>query len=97
MQSIVFFQPHKEIFSDSQRASLPRHGSLTRPLVPEMCFSVGAGNTEPPPSNCHIGEDGTSLLLRCSSCHMQVHASKYLGIYMPTVPHRDKEATAVVE
>lgn len=63
--------------NDSQRASLPRHGSLTRPLVPEMCFSVGAGNTEPPPTNYHIGEDGTSLLLRCTSCHMQVHASKY--------------------
>uniref|UniRef100_A0A4W6CPB1 [histone H3]-trimethyl-L-lysine(9) demethylase n=1 Tax=Lates calcarifer TaxID=8187 RepID=A0A4W6CPB1_LATCA len=51
--------------------------ALSRPLVPEMCFSVGAGNTEPPPTNYHIGEDGTSVLLRCSSCHMQVHASCY--------------------
>uniref|UniRef100_A0A665VQZ0 Lysine-specific demethylase 4B n=1 Tax=Echeneis naucrates TaxID=173247 RepID=A0A665VQZ0_ECHNA len=59
------------------RPSLPRQGSRTRPLVPEMCFSVGAGNTEPPPTNCHIGEDGTSLLVRCSSCKMQVHASCY--------------------
>uniref|UniRef100_A0A8C9X0S2 Lysine-specific demethylase 4B n=1 Tax=Sander lucioperca TaxID=283035 RepID=A0A8C9X0S2_SANLU len=68
--------PHKDAFvaTDTQRASLPR---LTRPLVPEMCFSVGAGNTEPPPTNYHIGEDGTSPLLCCSSCHMQVHASKY--------------------
>lgn len=74
-----YTKPHKDVFitNDTQRASLPRHGSLTRPLVPEMCFSVGAGNTEPPPTNCHIGEDGTSLLLRCSSCHMQVHASCY--------------------
>uniref|UniRef100_A0A7N6AIP8 [histone H3]-trimethyl-L-lysine(9) demethylase n=1 Tax=Anabas testudineus TaxID=64144 RepID=A0A7N6AIP8_ANATE len=54
----------------------PGHGSLTRPLVPEMCFSVGA-NTEPPPTNYHSGEDGKSLLLRCSSCEMQVHASCY--------------------
>lgn len=72
-------QPHKGIFisNDPHSGSVPRHGSLTRPLVPEMCFSVGACNTEPPPTNYHIGEDGTSVLLRCSSCHMQVHASKY--------------------
>ncbi|KAM3620129.1 uncharacterized protein V6R79_018647 [Siganus canaliculatus] len=62
---------------ESQSTSSPGPGSLTRPLVPEMCFSVGACNTEPPPTNYHIGEDGTSLLLRCSSCHMQVHASCY--------------------
>uniref|UniRef100_A0A8C2ZGR1 Lysine-specific demethylase 4B n=1 Tax=Cyclopterus lumpus TaxID=8103 RepID=A0A8C2ZGR1_CYCLU len=62
------------VLNDTQRGSPPR---LTRPLVPEMCFSVGAGNTEPPPTNYHIGEDGTSPLLCCSSCHMQVHASCY--------------------
>ncbi|XP_029285313.1 lysine-specific demethylase 4B [Cottoperca gobio] len=69
-------KPHKDTFvaNDTQRSSLPR---LTRPLVPEMCFSVGAGNTEPPPTNYHIGEDGTSPLLCCSSCHLQVHASCY--------------------
>uniref|UniRef100_A0A8C4ISI9 [histone H3]-trimethyl-L-lysine(9) demethylase n=1 Tax=Dicentrarchus labrax TaxID=13489 RepID=A0A8C4ISI9_DICLA len=74
-----YTKPHKDAFisNETHRASLPRHGSLTRPLVPEMCFSVGACNTEPPPTNYHIGEDGTSLLLRCSSCHMQVHASCY--------------------
>ncbi|XP_068563628.1 lysine-specific demethylase 4B isoform X1 [Cebidichthys violaceus] len=71
-----YTKPHKDIFvvNDTQHGSLPR---LTRPLVPEMCFSVGAGNTEPPPTNYHIGEDGTSPLLCCSSCHMQVHASCY--------------------
>ncbi|KAK2835382.1 hypothetical protein Q5P01_015866 [Channa striata] len=62
--------------NDTQHTPIPGHGSRTRPLVPEMCFSVGA-NTEPPPTNYHIGEDGTSLLLRCSSCQMQVHASCY--------------------
>uniref|UniRef100_A0AAX7V1V2 Lysine-specific demethylase 4B n=1 Tax=Astatotilapia calliptera TaxID=8154 RepID=A0AAX7V1V2_ASTCA len=69
----------KDVSTDNETlgASFPRHGSLTRPLVPEMCFSVGAGNTEPPPTNYHIGEDGTSLLICCSSCQMQVHASKY--------------------
>ncbi|KAM8874724.1 lysine-specific demethylase 4B isoform 1-T2 [Spinachia spinachia] len=69
-----YTKPHKDIFvvNETKRGSLPR---LTRPLVPEMCFSVGAGNTEPPPTNYHMGEDGTSPLLCCSSCHMQVHAS----------------------
>lgn len=72
-------QPQKDVFvsPDAHRASLPKHGSRTRPLVPEMCFSVGARNTEPPPTNYHIAEDGTSVLLCCSSCHMQVHSSKY--------------------
>ncbi|XP_074490731.1 lysine-specific demethylase 4B isoform X1 [Sebastes fasciatus] len=69
-----YTKPHKDSFVDTQRASPPR---LTRPLVPEMCFSVGAGNTEPPPTNYHIGEDGTSPLLCCTSCHMQAHASCY--------------------
>ncbi|KAM9848306.1 lysine-specific demethylase 4B [Aulostomus maculatus] len=74
-----YTKPNKDLVigTDTQQPYLPRHGTQTRPLVPEMCFSVGAGNTEPPPTNCHIGEDGTSLLIRCSSCHMQVHASCY--------------------
>ncbi|XP_029905184.1 lysine-specific demethylase 4B isoform X2 [Myripristis murdjan] len=81
-----YTQPPKDLFlaSDLQRASIPRHGSRTRPLVPEMCFSAGAGNTEPLPSNSHIGEDGTSLLLCCSSCCLQVHASCY-GVKLDTV------------
>uniref|UniRef100_A0A671SFS7 [histone H3]-trimethyl-L-lysine(9) demethylase n=1 Tax=Sinocyclocheilus anshuiensis TaxID=1608454 RepID=A0A671SFS7_9TELE len=49
----------------------------TRPLVPEMCFSAGAENTEPLPSNSHIGDDGTSVLLSCGCCSLQVHASCY--------------------
>lgn len=63
--------------SNAQLSSLPQQGSRTCPLVPEMCFSVGAGNTEPLPTNSYIGEDGTSLLIRCSSCCLQVHASCY--------------------
>ncbi|XP_026201558.1 lysine-specific demethylase 4B isoform X2 [Anabas testudineus] len=73
-----YTKPQKDlsIANDAQHTPTPGHGSLTRPLVPEMCFSVGA-NTEPPPTNYHSGEDGKSLLLRCSSCEMQVHASCY--------------------
>ncbi|XP_043078984.1 lysine-specific demethylase 4B isoform X2 [Puntigrus tetrazona] len=54
-----------------------RVGCRTRPLVPEMCFSAGAENTEPLPANSHIGDDGTSVLLSCGSCSLQVHASCY--------------------
>ncbi|XP_056270970.1 lysine-specific demethylase 4B [Pseudoliparis swirei] len=69
-------QPHKDVLV----ANAPQHPAppgLTRPLVPEMCFSVGASTTEPPPTNYHMGEDGTSPLLCCSSCHVQVHARCY--------------------
>ncbi|XP_059197897.1 lysine-specific demethylase 4B [Centropristis striata] len=70
-----YSKPHKDVVSNDNQQASP--SCLTRPLVPEMCFSVGAGNTEPPPTNYHIGEDGTSPLLCCSSCHMQAHASCY--------------------
>uniref|UniRef100_A0A8C9TKQ7 Lysine-specific demethylase 4B n=1 Tax=Scleropages formosus TaxID=113540 RepID=A0A8C9TKQ7_SCLFO len=71
-----YSQPHKEpaLMADPHR---PRCGSRTRPLVPEMCFSSGAENTEPLPANSHIGEDGTSVLLCCTGCSLQVHASCY--------------------
>uniref|UniRef100_A0A3Q3DWB4 [histone H3]-trimethyl-L-lysine(9) demethylase n=1 Tax=Hippocampus comes TaxID=109280 RepID=A0A3Q3DWB4_HIPCM len=59
----------------SQRTQIPCHGSRTRPIVPEMCFSVGTGSAEPPPTSNYIGEDGTSVLICCSSCNVQVHAS----------------------
>ncbi|XP_060889825.1 lysine-specific demethylase 4B [Labrus mixtus] len=74
-----YTKPQKDSMlpNNSQRTLIPRPGSRTRPLVSEMCFSVGAGNTEPSPTNYHTGEDGTSPLLCCSSCHMQVHASCY--------------------
>ncbi|XP_017268997.1 lysine-specific demethylase 4B [Kryptolebias marmoratus] len=76
------FCPYKKkdpsVASNPAHASMtPRPGSFTRPLVPEICFSVGAGNTEPPPTNSYIGEDGTSLLICCKFCGMQVHASCY--------------------
>ncbi|KAI4886882.1 hypothetical protein NFI96_022586, partial [Prochilodus magdalenae] len=68
-----YSQPHKE----PSAGSVSLCGTRTRPLVPEMCFSAGAENTEPLPSSARIGEDGTSILLACSSCNLQVHASCY--------------------
>ncbi|CAJ1060809.1 lysine-specific demethylase 4B-like [Xyrichtys novacula] len=74
-----YTKPQRDLLNpnEPQGNSVPRPGSRTRPLVSEMCFSVGAGNTEPSPTNYNTGEDGTSPLLCCSSCHMQVHASCY--------------------
>lgn len=55
---------------------LSRCGQKTKPLIPEMCFTSSGGNTEPLPSNSYIGEDGTSPLISCAKCCLQVHASE---------------------
>nr|XP_010599342.1 lysine-specific demethylase 4B [Loxodonta africana] len=58
-------------------APLSKSGQKTRPLVPEMCFTASGENTEPLPVNSYIGDDGTSLLIACAKCCLQVHASCY--------------------
>lgn len=57
-------------------ASPSKSGQKTRPLIPEMCFTSSAENTEPLPANSYIGDDGTSLLITCAKCCLQVHASE---------------------
>ncbi|XP_063056818.1 lysine-specific demethylase 4B [Engraulis encrasicolus] len=54
-----------------------KSGSFTRPVVSEMCFSSGGENTEPPPSSSGTRDDGTSMLMTCAGCNLQVHASCY--------------------
>ncbi|XP_066889075.1 lysine-specific demethylase 4B isoform X2 [Kogia breviceps] len=54
-----------------------KSGQKTRPLIPEMCFTSSGENTEPLPANSYIGDDGTSLLISCAKCCLQVHASCY--------------------
>lgn len=53
-----------------------KSGQKTRPLIPEMCFTSGGENTEPLPANSYIGDDGTSPLITCAKCCLQVHASE---------------------
>uniref|UniRef100_A0ABM5EM95 [histone H3]-trimethyl-L-lysine(9) demethylase n=1 Tax=Pogona vitticeps TaxID=103695 RepID=A0ABM5EM95_9SAUR len=61
--------------------SSPVKGSRkTKPLLPEMCFASSGENTEPLPANSYIGDDGSSLLVSCARCCLQVHASCY-GIH----------------
>ncbi|XP_062306426.1 lysine-specific demethylase 4B [Osmerus eperlanus] len=77
----TLFCPYTQFQKEPPQGSEPPYqtlrGSRTRPLVPEMCFSAGPDNTEPLPSPSLVGEDGTSPLLTCCCCDLQVHASCY--------------------
>lgn len=44
-----------------------------------MCFTSGGANTEPLPASSYTGDDGTSLLIACAKCCLQVHASECRG------------------
>ncbi|XP_040846599.1 lysine-specific demethylase 4B isoform X1 [Ochotona curzoniae] len=49
----------------------------TRPLIPELCFTCSSENPEALPASSGVGDDGTSPLMVCSKCCLQVHASCY--------------------
>ncbi|XP_059847620.1 lysine-specific demethylase 4B isoform X1 [Hypanus sabinus] len=78
-----YYQPEREnsqsfsIAEGSSSSMVAKVGQKTKPIIPEMCFTSGGENTEPLPTNSYIGEDGTSLLISCAKCCLQVHASCY--------------------
>uniref|UniRef100_A0A4W5NMQ4 [histone H3]-trimethyl-L-lysine(9) demethylase n=1 Tax=Hucho hucho TaxID=62062 RepID=A0A4W5NMQ4_9TELE len=57
--------------------------SLSKPLIPEMCFSTTNDKTNNNSSSGdgqlytpHLEADGTSLLVSCSQCCVRIHASQ---------------------
>ncbi|XP_078252053.1 lysine-specific demethylase 4C-like isoform X2 [Rhinoraja longicauda] len=83
-----YYQPDQpmerrsQINSDSAEVS-PSKQHKTKPLIPEMCFAYSEESNELCPTNSFINEDGTSLLISCAKCSLQVHASCY------GVPHHE--------
>ncbi|KAI5931278.1 Lysine-specific demethylase 4B [Manis javanica] len=69
--------PHASLGEGASAVPPSKSGQKTRPLIPEMCFTSSGENTEPLPANSYIGEDGTSQLIACAKCCLQVHASCY--------------------
>ncbi|XP_030073364.1 lysine-specific demethylase 4B isoform X2 [Microcaecilia unicolor] len=84
----TLFCPYNQLGKETNRDTLSlgettsmipasKCGQKAKPLIPEMCFTSSGGNIEPLPANSYIDEDGTSLLISCAKCCMQVHASCY--------------------
>ncbi|XP_034353330.1 lysine-specific demethylase 4B isoform X2 [Arvicanthis niloticus] len=75
----LFYPFSQSVQTERDSAVQPpsKSGQRTRPLIPEMCFTSSGENTEPLPANSYVGEDGTSPLISCAHCCLQVHASCY--------------------
>lgn len=58
----------------TMRAEGESQGTRSRPLIPEICFAYRKGSCPP---NTLLEEDGSSPLVACSRCCVQVHASCY--------------------
>ncbi|XP_078461680.1 lysine-specific demethylase 4C-like isoform X1 [Lampetra fluviatilis] len=66
-----------ESSSTTSGTNVPTVGMQTKPLIPEMCYASCGENTDPLPGGSLLNEDGTSTLISCAKCCLQVHASCY--------------------